>query len=130
MGDWSVSKVKAGLQADATIPTSLLFLLVAGLGCLCGSVSVFTTKTSGVQHQIQDALVVFVDHFNLDHFSFVISIHQLSCYWYDKYYPGTRITAGNLAFRKSLESEIGCSGCLLASMRLERYLMDLRTTTS
>jgi hypothetical protein len=29
------------------------------------SVSVFTTKTSGVQHQIQDALVVFVGQLNL-----------------------------------------------------------------
>jgi hypothetical protein len=35
------------------------------LGYLCGSVSVFTTKTEGVQHQIQDALVVFVDQLNL-----------------------------------------------------------------
>ena len=52
-----IPKVKAALQEDATIPTSLLFSLFAGLGCLCGSVSVFTTKTSGVQHQIQDALV-------------------------------------------------------------------------
>ena len=40
-------------------------LIAAGLGCLCGSVSVFTTKTSGVQHQIQDDLVVFVDHLNV-----------------------------------------------------------------
>jgi len=36
------------------------------------SVSVFTTKTLGVQHQIQDALVVFVDHFNLVYISFVL----------------------------------------------------------
>ena len=48
-----------------TIPTSSAMLEDAGLGCLCALFCVFTTKTSGVQHQIQDALVVFVDHFNL-----------------------------------------------------------------
>lgn len=58
-------KVKAGLLAQTTIPTSSVEAVVAGLGCLCALSSVFTTKTSGVQHQIQDALVVFVDHFNL-----------------------------------------------------------------
>lgn len=31
------------------------------------SVSVFTTKTSGVQHEIQDVFAVFVGHFNLAH---------------------------------------------------------------
>jgi hypothetical protein len=35
MGDWSISKVKAGPLALATIPTSCAVLLVAGLGCLC-----------------------------------------------------------------------------------------------
>jgi len=35
MEDWSISKVKAGPLALATIPTSCAVLLVAGLGCLC-----------------------------------------------------------------------------------------------
>jgi hypothetical protein len=48
-----------------TIPTSFAMSMVAGLGCLCALSSVFTTKTSGVQHQIQDALVVFVGQLNL-----------------------------------------------------------------
>jgi len=58
-------KVKAGLIADAAIPTSLPPYSASGLECLCDSVSVFTTKTSGVQQQIQGASVVFVGHFNL-----------------------------------------------------------------
>jgi hypothetical protein len=32
---WSISKVKAGPQTLATIPTSSAVSLVAGLGCLC-----------------------------------------------------------------------------------------------
>jgi bacteriorhodopsin len=86
--DWKreFEKVKAGPNVKLTILTSsALRVLVAGLGCLCGSVSVFTTKTSGVQHQIQDALVVFVDQLNLVHFLFdLFSLHSFasaSCLW-------------------------------------------------
>lgn len=67
-------KVKAGPYVELTIITSsALHILVAGLGFLCGSVSVFTTKTLGVQHQIQDALVVFVVQLNLVPLSLFIS---------------------------------------------------------
>lgn len=52
------------------------------------SVSVFTTKTSGVQHEIQDVFAVFVGHFNLAHwplflfpflyFPFPFTLHPLN----------------------------------------------------
>lgn len=66
----SISKVKAGPRAAATITTSFADASGRRAWVSVCSVSVFATKTSGVQHQIQDALVVFVDHFNLVHISF------------------------------------------------------------
>lgn len=53
-------------------------LVVAGLGYLCALSSVFATKTSGVQHQIQDALVVFVDQLNLSLHLFIVSNYTSS----------------------------------------------------
>lgn len=56
MGDFLVDfQVKAGLLADAIDTNIVAMLEVAELGCLCALSFVFTTKTSGVQHQIQDA---------------------------------------------------------------------------
>lgn len=73
MGIGRYEKVKAELSSRLNDNNIVRYAYGRRAWVSVCSVSVFTTKTSGVQHQIQDALVVFVDHFNLVHISFVFS---------------------------------------------------------
>ena len=59
------SRWKRDFSTSTAITTSCTCPLVADLGVCVIQSSVFTTKTLGVQHQIQDALVVLVDQLNL-----------------------------------------------------------------
>lgn len=75
MGDWS-NKGESGTFGRCFDTNIGAMLLVAGLGYLCVLSSVFTTKTSGVQHQIQDALVVLVDSTQLESTSLYVLLVQ------------------------------------------------------